>query len=96
MTTQTLQPHLKTEKSMIRSNKTKILLGGLLIAAVALAWTGVGLAKWVFQAPDVVLVGVVIAAALLTEVALWIGGAVLGVTALSKASTWMRLRSQRS
>ena len=78
---------------MIRSKR--LLSGLVLLALVLLVWAGVFLSWALFDASLAQWTLIVTAAAVATEVAIWIGAALLGFTALQRFSAWRRLRRGR-
>ena len=71
------------------NTKTK-LLAGTLVGTVILTWVGVVIALRLFDPSLAQKTLIVTVAAIISEVALWIGVALLGMTALDK----FRLSSQ--
>lgn len=78
---------------MVKSKK--LLIGALLLGLVVLAWTGVFLVWLLFSPTLTQWTLAVTAAAIVSEVAMWIGVALLGVTALDRFRIWTRLRKTR-
>ena len=73
----------------------KKLIGAVLLGVVALAWAGAFLALVLYK-PDIAQWTLIVtAAAVVTEVAMWMGVALLGITALDKLRIWTRLRRAR-
>ena len=79
---------------MIRSKKAMIAAGA--IALLVVTWTVVLTIGFVVRPSLPVWVGIVTAAAILSEVALWIGAAVAGVAVFQKVRDRLRLRSGRA
>lgn len=78
---------------MVKSKK--LLIGGLLLGLVVLAWTAVFLV-WLLATPTLTQWTLTVtAAAIVSEVALWIAVALLGITALNRFRIWTRLRKPR-
>lgn len=78
---------------MVKSKK--LLIGAGLLGLVVLAWTG---ALFAFLLLDPTLAQwtlIITAAAIVSEVAMWIGVALLGLTALNRFRIWARLRGTR-
>lgn len=75
------------------TGKAKIAAIAAGIAIVALAWIGVIVAATMFDVSRETKLVLVLGAALLTEVVLWVGGALLGIAAFQKVRGWMRLRA---
>jgi len=73
----------------------KLLFGALLVGIVVLAWTGALLAFLLLQPTLAQWTLIVTAAAIVSEVALWIGVALLGLTAFNRFRIWARLRRAR-
>ena len=78
---------------MVKSKK--VLIGALLLGLVVLAWTGVFLV-WLLSSPTLAQWTLAVtAAAIVSEVSMWIGVALLGITALDRFRIWTRLRRTR-
>ena len=78
---------------MVKSKK--LLIGAGLLGVVVLAWTGVFLV-WLLLSPTLTQWTLVVtAAAIVSEIAMWIGVALLGITALDRFRIWTRLRRRR-
>ena len=74
------------------SKNRKLLIGLGAFGVAVLAWLGAA-AAWFFFDPSLAQwTMIVTVAALATELALWVGAAVLGITALQRVRNWMRLR----
>jgi len=78
---------------MVKSKR--LLIGALLAGIVVLAWTGALLAFLLLHPTLAQWTLIVTAAAIVSEVALWIGVALLGLTALNRFRIWARLRGTR-
>lgn len=78
---------------MVKSKK--VLIGALLLGLVVLAWTCVFLVWLLFSPTLTQWTLAVTAAAIVSEVAMWIGVALLGITALDRFRIWTRLRKTR-
>ena len=78
---------------MVKSKK--LLIGAGLLGTVILAWTGALLAFLLLDPTLAQWTAIVTAAAIVSEVALWIGVALLGLTALNRFRIWSRLRGPR-
>lgn len=70
----------------------KLLIGLAALALVLVAWTGVALAYFLFDPTLAQWTVIVTIAAVATEVAVWIGAAILGISALQRLRRWTRLR----
>ena len=64
-------------------------------AIVILAWAGVLTATLLFNVEGSIKVAMVVGAAILTEIMLWVGGAILGITAFQKIRGMMRFRKNQ-
>jgi len=73
----------------------KLLIGAFLLGVVVLAWTGALLALLLLHPTLAQWTLIVTAAAIVSEVAMWIGVALLGLTALNRFRIWVRLRGTR-
>ena len=73
----------------------KLLIGLAALTLVVLAWTAVLLTYVLFDPTLAQWTLVVTIAAIATEVAAWVGAAILGITALQRCSAWFRLRGAR-
>lgn len=71
----------------------KKLIAAAVVGALILAWVGVLGAALVLDLSKSQKVAMVVALAVATEVALWVGGALLGITALARIHRWLRLRA---
>lgn len=78
---------------MVKSKK--MLIGACLLGIVVLAWTGALLAFLLLDPNLAQWTLIVTAAVIVSEVALWIGVALLGLTALDRFRIWARLRGTR-
>lgn len=78
---------------MVKSKK--LLIGAGLLALVVLAWTGAFLVWLLFNPTLAQWTLTVTAAAIVSEVAMWAGVALLGLTALNRFRIWSRLRRAR-
>lgn len=78
---------------MVKSKK--LLVGAALVGLVVLAWTGPLLAFLLLDPTLAQWTLIVTAAAIVSEIALWIGVALLGLTALDRFRIWARLRGTR-
>lgn len=72
--------------------KSKKTLAALLVGIVVLVWVGAFLALLLFKPNLAQWTAIVTAGALISEVAMWAGVALLGVTALDRFRIWTRLR----
>ncbi len=78
---------------MVKSKR--LLIGAFLVGLVVLAWTGVFLV-WLLLSPTLAQWTLAVtAAAIVSEFAMWIGVALLGITALDRFRIWTRLRRTR-
>ena len=73
----------------------KLLIGAGLVGIVVLAWAGAFLALILFKPNLAQWTLIVTAAAITSEVAMWIGVALLGLTALNRFRIWSHLRRTR-
>ena len=78
---------------MVKSKK--LLIGACLVGIVVLAWTGALLAFLLIKPTLAQWTLIVTAAAIVSEVAMWIGVALLGLTVLDRFRIWSRLRGSR-
>ena len=78
---------------MVTSKKK--LAAGVLIGIVVLVWAGAFLALVLFKPNLAQWTAIVTACALISEVAMWSGVALLGLTALDRFRIWTRLRRKR-
>ena len=81
------------EEDHVKSKK--LLIGACLVGLVVLAWTGALLAFLLLDPTLAQWTLIVTAAAIVSEVAMWIGVALLGLTALDRFRIWARLRGTR-
>ena len=70
----------------------KKLIAAIVVGALVLAWVGVIGASLLLDLSRGQKLAMVLGLAVATEVALWVGGVLLGVTALARIHGWMRLR----
>lgn len=77
----------------MKSRKT--LLGAGLLGLVILTWVAIFSARFLFDPTVPQWVMLVTVGAIVTEVALWVGVALLGLTALNRFRIWERLRGKR-
>lgn len=73
----------------------KLLIGACLVGLVVVAWTGALLAFLLLHPTLAQWTLIVTAAAIVSEVAMWMGVALLGLTALNRFRIWERLRGKR-
>ena len=73
----------------------KLLIGAGLVGLVVLAWTGALIALLLFKPSLAQWTLIVTAAAIVSEIAMWIGVALLGLTMLDRFRIWSRLRGSR-
>jgi hypothetical protein len=78
---------------MVKSKK--LMLGALLVGIVVLAWTAALLAFLLLDPSLAQWTLIVTAAALVSEIAMWAGVALLGFTVLNRYRIWERLRGRR-
>lgn len=78
---------------MLKSKK--LLIGAGLVGLVILVWAGAFLALILFKPNLAQWTLIVTAAAIVSEIAMWIGVALLGLTALNRFRIWTRLRGSR-
>ena len=78
---------------MLKSKK--LLFGAGLLAIVVLYWTGAVLALLLLKPTVAQWTLIVTTGAILSEIAMWIGVALLGFTALNQFRIWTRLRGRR-
>lgn len=79
-----------SHSKLTRKTQIAAIAAGLVI--VALAWAGVILSATVFAVNQETKLLLVVGAALLTEIVLWVGGALLGIATFQKVRRWTRLR----
>jgi Sec-independent protein secretion pathway component TatC len=79
--------------TMVKSNK--LMIGASLLGLVILAWTGALIAFLLLKPTLAQWTLIVTTAAIVTEIAMWIGVALLGLTALNRFRIWARLRGTR-
>ena len=70
----------------------KKLIAAIVVGALVLAWVGVIGASLLLDLSRGQKLAMVLGLAVATEVALWVGGVLLGITALARIHGWMRLR----
>lgn len=70
----------------------KKLIAAVVVGALVLAWVGVVGASLLLDLSKGQKVAMVVGLAVVTEVALWVGGVLLGITALARIHGWLRLR----
>lgn len=75
---------------MVKSKKT--LAAAALVGIVVLVWAGAFLALVLFRPNLAQWTAIVTACAVISEIAMWAGVALLGVTALDRFRIWTRLR----
>ncbi|HZG08750.1 MAG TPA: hypothetical protein VEZ70_07220 [Allosphingosinicella sp.] len=75
---------------MLRDRKK--LIAALVVGALVLAWVGVIGASLLLDLSKAQKVAMVVGLAVATEIALWVGGVLLGITAFARMHGWMRLR----
>lgn len=73
----------------------KLIFGAFLLGIVVLAWAGALVAFLLFDPTLAQWTLIVTAAAIVSEIAMWIGVALLGFTALNRFRIWARLRGTR-
>ena len=78
---------------MLKSKK--LLFGAGLAGFVVLDWTGAVLALLLIHPTVAQWTMIVTTGAILSEIAMWIGVALLGFTALNRFRMWTRLRGRR-
>ena len=74
----------------------KLLIGAGLVGIVILAWTGALVAFLLIKPTLAQWTLIVTAAAIVSEVAMWIGVALVGLTAFERFRIWSRLRKTRN
>lgn len=79
---------------MIKSKK--LLIGACLLGIVALVWIGAVLALLLLDPTIAQWTLIVTGAAIVSEIAMWIGVALLGLTALDRFRIWSRLRNKEN
>lgn len=77
---------------MIRSNKK--MIAALLVAMVIGAWTAAFAYLWIGNPSTAQWAAAVTAAAVVSEIALWIAVAGLGLTALDRLRIWRQFRKR--
>ncbi len=70
----------------------KKLIAAIVVGALVLAWVGVIGASLLLDLSKGQKVAMVVGLAVATEIALWVGGVLLGITALARIHGWLRLR----
>ncbi len=70
----------------------KKLIAVIVLGALVLAWVGVIGASLLLDLSKGQKLALILGLAVATEVALWVGGVLLGITALARIHDWMRLR----
>lgn len=70
----------------------KKLIAGIVVGVLVLAWVGVLGASLLLDLSKSQKVVMVLGLAVATEVALWVGGVLLGITSLARIHGWLRLR----
>lgn len=78
---------------MIRSKRT--IAAAIAVGLLVLTWTGVLIVGFLFRPSLAVWVGIVTAAAIATEIALWVGAGIAGIALFQKVRNRIRLRSGR-
>lgn len=78
---------------MVKSKK--MLIGAGLLGLVVLTWIAALLSLLLFEPTLAQWTLIVTTAAIVTEVAMWIGVALLGLTVLNRFRIWARLRGTR-
>lgn len=73
----------------------KKLIAAIVVGALVLAWVGVIGASLLLDLSKGQKVAMVVGLAVATEIALWVGGVLLGITALARIHGWLRLRGSR-
>lgn len=73
----------------------KMLAGAALVGTVVLVWAGAFLALVLFKPNLAQWTIIVTVAAIISEIAMWLGVALLGITALDRFRIWSRLRRPR-
>jgi len=73
------------------SDKKK-LIAAIVVGVLILAWVGVIGVSLLLDLSKGQKVAMVVALAVATEIALWVGGVLLGITALARIHGWLRLR----
>ncbi len=79
---------------MTRNKKTIAAVAA--VALLVLTWSVVLIVGFFFRPSLTVWIGIVTAAALATEAALWIGAGIAGITLFQKIRNRVRLRSGRA
>lgn len=75
---------------MLRDRKK--LIAAVVVGALVLAWVGVIGASLLLDLGKAQKVAMVVGLAVATEIALWVGGVLLGITAFTRIRGWTRLR----
>ena len=70
----------------------KKMIAAIVVGGLILTWTGVVVASLLLDLSKGQKVAMVLGLAVATEIALWVGGALLGITALARIRGWLRLR----
>lgn len=78
---------------MVKSKK--LIIAASLLGIVVLAWTGALLAFLLVKPTLAQWTLIVTGAVIVTEIAMWAGVALLGLTALDRFRVWKRLRAKR-
>lgn len=77
---------------MIKSKK--LLIGACLLGIAALVWIGAVLALLLLDPTIAQWTLIVTGSAIVSEIAMWIGVALLGLTAFDRFRIWSRLRNK--
>lgn len=75
---------------MIRNSRLRRITAIAAITIVILAWTGVAVTLLLFEPNVATRATILVAAAILTELMLWVGAAFLGVTLFDRFRLWRR------
>lgn len=76
--------------NMFRDRKK--LIAAIVVGALVLTWVGAIGASLLLDLSKGQKLAMALGLAVATEVALWVGGVLLGITALARIRGWMRLR----
>lgn len=77
------------------SRDRKKLIAAIVVGALVLAWVAAIGASLLLDLSKGQKVAMVVALAVVTEAALWVGGVILGITALARIHGWVRLRRSK-
>jgi NhaP-type Na+/H+ or K+/H+ antiporter len=75
---------------MIRNPRLRRSVAIAAVATVILTWTGVAVTLFLFEPNVATRAAILVAAAVLTELMVWVGAAFLGVTLFDRFRLWRR------